>query len=66
MKVLWEGSPSVMHVFTDTTNIIKLEEAKNDMKCRDIMFTSVSHEFRTPLNAIINSLSFVNGSFREL
>jgi signal transduction histidine kinase len=55
-----------MHVFTDTTNIIKLEEAKNDMKCRDIMFTSVSHEFRTPLNAIINSLSFVNGSFREL
>ena len=44
-----------MHVLIDTTNIIKLEEANNSIKCQKIMFTSTSHEFRTPLNAIVNS-----------
>lgn len=28
----WEGKPSYMHVFIDTTNIIYLEEAQNSIK----------------------------------
>ena len=59
IHVLWEGQPSFMHVFIDTTDIFKLEEATNNIKCQKIMFASVSHEFRTPLNAISNSYSFI-------
>ena len=59
LKVEWEGSSSFMHVFIETTNIVKLEEAKNNIKCQKIMFASASHEFRTPLNAIMNSYQFI-------
>jgi hypothetical protein len=45
MRVLWKGIPSFMHVFIDTTNIMKLEEANNNIKCQKIMFASASHEF---------------------
>lgn len=54
-KVLWDGKPSIMHVFIDTTNMIKLEEANNNIKLQRIMFTSISHEFRNPLNSIVNA-----------
>lgn len=61
LKIGWEGNKnSFMHVFIDTTDILKLEEAKNNIRCQKIMFASASHEFRTPLNAIVNSLSFIN------
>lgn len=66
MKVLWKGKPSSMHVFIDTTNILKLEEANNNIKCQRIMFASTSHEFRTPLNAIINSCKLVRSSFGNI
>jgi len=63
LNVEWEGSSSFMHVFIETTNIVKLEKAKNNIKCQKIMFASASHEFRTPLNAIMNSYHFINDSF---
>jgi signal transduction histidine kinase len=66
MKVLWKGKTSFMHVFIDTTNILKLEEATNNIKWQRIMFASASHEFRTPLNAIINSWKFVRHSFTQI
>ena len=63
LKISWEGTNNAfMHVFTDTTNISKLEEAKNNMRCQKIMFSSVSHEFRTPLNSISNSYYFIKSS----
>jgi two-component system, sensor histidine kinase and response regulator len=52
-----------MHVFIDTTNIVKLEEAKSNIKCQKIMFASASHEFRTPLNAIMHSFRFIGHQF---
>ena len=55
-----------MHVFIDTTDILKLEEANNRIKLQKIMFASISHEFRTPLNAILNSYDFVYSSFTAL
>ena len=67
MKVSWEGkSDCLMHVFIDNTDIVKLEEANNSIRCQKIMFASASHEFRTPLNAIINSYQFMDSSIHSL
>jgi len=55
-----------MHVFIDTTSMSKLEEANNNIRCQKIMFTSVSHEFRTPLNGIINFYSLIEHRFKVL
>jgi len=61
-----------MHVFIDNTSVIRLEEIKNQIKLDEannnlrlqkIMFASASHEFRTPLNAIINSFGIALNSF---
>ena len=60
LKINWEGNNnSFMHVLIDTTSVIELEKAKNNIKWQKIMFASASHEFRTPLNAILNSLKFI-------
>ncbi|CAI2385084.1 unnamed protein product [Moneuplotes crassus] len=59
IKVEWGGRPCFMNVFINNTDIIKLEQATNSIKCQKIMFASASHEFRTPLNAIMNSYGFL-------
>ena len=66
MEVDWEDKHCFMHVFVDTTDFVKLEEANNNIKCQKIMFTSASHEFRTPLNAISNSFSLIEGRVKEI
>ena len=67
VKINWEGNPnSYMHVLVNITSVVQLEEAKNDIKCQKIMFTSASHEFRTPLNAILNSLDFVGDTHKMM
>ncbi|CAI2384471.1 unnamed protein product [Moneuplotes crassus] len=66
LMVEWEGENSFMHVLIDNTDVIKLEEAKNNIKCQKIMFASASHEFRTPLNSITNSFDIVLNSISEL
>ncbi|CAI2386737.1 unnamed protein product [Moneuplotes crassus] len=72
LAIDWEGVQSYMHVFIDNTSVIKLEEIKNQLKLDEannslkmqkIMFASASHEFRTPLNAIINSFDIAMNSF---
>jgi len=46
LQIRWEGDTSAfLHVFVDITDIKKLEEATNNIKCQKIMFASVSHEF---------------------
>ncbi|CAI2370184.1 unnamed protein product [Moneuplotes crassus] len=65
LSIEWKDVPSVMHVFIDTTDIINLEQAKNRIKMQKIMFASASHEFRTPLNAIINSFEIINVTLKE-
>eukprot|EP00344_Euplotes_crassus_P007798 CAMPEP_0197017936 /NCGR_PEP_ID=MMETSP1380-20130617/79820_1 /TAXON_ID=5936 /ORGANISM="Euplotes crassus, Strain CT5" /LENGTH=215 /DNA_ID=CAMNT_0042445093 /DNA_START=1 /DNA_END=648 /DNA_ORIENTATION=+ len=66
LKVDWESEPSYLHVFIDNTNVIQLQEAKNNIKCQNIMFASASHEFRTPLNAIINSFKIIENSYQGI
>jgi hypothetical protein len=66
LKVNWEENPdSYLHVFIDNTDIYKLEQANNDIRCQKIMFASASHEFRTPLNAILNSFALIKLSFLD-
>mmetsp|Transcript_2156 Transcript_2156/g.1923 ORF Transcript_2156/g.1923 Transcript_2156/m.1923 type:complete len:136 (-) Transcript_2156:607-1014(-) len=43
----------------------KLEQEKAVNKCLQIMFSSVSHEFRTPLNAFMNASALMKTSFDE-
>ena len=53
--VAWENNKlSFMHVYIDMTNMQNLEKIKATNKCQQLMFSSVSHEFRTPLNAFDN------------
>jgi signal transduction histidine kinase len=56
LKVNWEGyMNSFMYLFIDISDIILLEQAKEDIRCKKVMFASLSHELRIPLNAILNS-----------
>ncbi|CAI2385492.1 unnamed protein product [Moneuplotes crassus] len=75
LMIEWEGVDSFMHVFVDNTEVIRLqeeknammlEEANNNIKLQKIMFASASHEFRTPLNSIINSFDIVLNSFNTI
>jgi signal transduction histidine kinase len=60
MKVKWEKeTEAFMTIFIDMTNVKKLEEEKAKYLCQKRMFASVSHEFRTPLNAFENSLELI-------
>ena len=62
--VAWENNKlSFMHVFIDMTNVQNLEKIKATNKCQQLMFSSVSHEFRTPLNAFVNSTQIVEYAF---
>ena len=55
-----------MHVFVNTTSIKKYEKEKAINKCLHIMFSSISHEFRTPLNAFMNSTLLIEISFEAI
>ncbi|CAI2385935.1 unnamed protein product [Moneuplotes crassus] len=59
IKVEWASMPCFMNVFIDNTDIVRLEKANNNIKYQKMMFASASHEFRTPLNAIMNSYGFL-------
>ena len=55
-----------MHVFVNTSSIKKYEKEKAINKCLHIMFSSISHEFRTPLNAFMNSTELVEISYEAI
>ena len=54
-----EINPLCMHMFIDTTQISQLEEAKAQNHYQRQMLANVSHEFRTPLNAMNMSLELM-------
>ena len=63
MKVNWEHSNNAyMHVFINTTHIKKLANAKATNEWLRVMFSSISHEFRTPINAFSNALSLLESN----
>ena len=65
--VNWENNKSsIMHVFIDTSEVRRLERIKAANKCQQVMFACISHEFRTPLNAFINSLQLIEMTMDEM
>ncbi|CAI2382787.1 unnamed protein product [Moneuplotes crassus] len=67
IMVEWEeDKQACMHVFTDMTHVKNLEHEKAINKCLHLMFSSVSHEFRTPLNAFKHSIGFMKNSYQNL
>ncbi|CAI2387204.1 unnamed protein product [Moneuplotes crassus] len=67
IMVEWEeDKQACMHVFTDMTHVKNLEHEKAINKCLHLIFSSVSHEFRTPLNAFKHSIGFMKNSYQNL
>lgn len=54
-----EKNPTFLQMFIDTTQITMLEEAKAQSSYQRQMLSNVSHEFRTPLNAMCLSLQLM-------
>jgi len=66
IKVNWESSgASFMHVFINTTHIKKYEHEKTTNELLQLMFSSISHEFRSPLNAFSNALSMLEINYNS-
>jgi len=61
-----ENNSKFMHIFVETTQIIQLEKAKAQNNYQRQMLANVSHEFRTPLNAMNMSLIFLKDSVKGL
>lgn len=53
-------------MFVDTTTIKEYEKEKATNKCLHTMFSSVSHEFRTPINAISNTIELISINFNKI
>ena len=58
----FERNTMFMHIFVETTQISQLEEAKAQNRYQKQMLANVSHEFRTPLNAMNMSLVLLKDS----
>jgi two-component system, sensor histidine kinase len=52
VQIPWEGDTANLTVYTDNTEIIKGQQAILQVAVNKILLASVSHEYRTPLNAI--------------
>ena len=67
IKVVWENSKnSFIHVFINTSALKKFEMERAKNECLQLMFSSVSHEFRTPLNAFTNSIVMLESNFTQI
>ena len=68
VKTLWtkweNNSNSFIHVFINTTTVKHFEMEKSRNEVMQLMFSSVSHEFRTPINAFTNSISFIESNYQ--
>ncbi|CAI2384783.1 unnamed protein product [Moneuplotes crassus] len=60
-----ETCPTFLQMFIDTTQITQLEEAKAQSNYQRQMLSNVSHEFRTPLNAMSLSLYLMKDHLTE-
>ena len=66
MSVFWNGEESFMHIFSDITKIQEAEQERSRSHFQRMMMSNVSHEYRTPLNAIITSTEIVTRQLNNL
>ena len=57
---------SYIHVFVNTTAVKQIEVEKTRNDWLQLMFSSISHEFRTPLNAFSNSVLLLESNYKQL
>lgn len=62
---LQEDQALFMHMFIDTTQISQLEQVRAQNMYQKQMLANVSHEFRTPLNAMMMSLKLMKETIHE-
>ena len=55
MAVFWHSRQCCMHILTDVTDMQQAHRDKARHHFQRVMMRNVSHEYRTPLNAIITS-----------
>mmetsp|Transcript_9286 Transcript_9286/g.17774 ORF Transcript_9286/g.17774 Transcript_9286/m.17774 type:complete len:696 (-) Transcript_9286:23-2110(-) len=55
-KTTWNSKPAVVVVMKDVSSVLKLERSQNESRFKNVLLRSVSHELKTPTNAIIHSL----------
>jgi signal transduction histidine kinase len=60
-----EDQTLFMHMFIDTTQISQLEKVRAQNMYQKQMLANVSHEFRTPLNAMVMSLNLMKRTIDE-
>ena len=64
--VKWnDNENSFVHVFINTTTIKRFEMEKTRNEVLQMMFSSVSHEFRTPINAFTNSMLLIESIYQQ-
>ena len=64
--VQWDGNNnSFIHVFINTTAVKQFEMEKTRNEVLHLMFSNISHEFRTPINAFSNSMSLIELGYQE-
>lgn len=67
VRVSWQDfKNSFMHVFINMTHVKKYESEKLTNELLQKMFSSVSHEFRTPLNAFTNALNALETNSKQM
>ena len=65
--VKWENNPnSYIHIFNNTSTLKKFETEKARNECIQLMLASISHEFRTPINAFSNSLLLLESNYQTV
>mmetsp|Transcript_9288 Transcript_9288/g.17781 ORF Transcript_9288/g.17781 Transcript_9288/m.17781 type:complete len:695 (-) Transcript_9288:22-2106(-) len=55
-KTTWNSMRAVVVVVKDVSSVLKLERSQNESRFKNVLLRSVSHELKTPTNAIIHSL----------
>lgn len=60
-----KGSRLVVSTIRDMSLWLELEIQKNLIKFKSLAFAQAAHEFRNPLNAIINSLDLIRSSITD-
>lgn len=50
---IWEGQPAAVFVVNDVTEVLQLERTTIESQYKNVMLRSVSHELKTPTNAIL-------------
>ena len=62
MRVFWQGQSSFMHIVNEVTQMEQAQRDRSRMEFQQMMMRNVSHEYRTPLNAIIASTQIVDAN----